>query len=489
MRISQLVQVAFLTSFVLVATPAVAAQLAANCTARDETGGERIVCQVRSVSGENPTDIKAVDGDGRQLEFTSAPYSWTDHRTAIYFVVQTSDLSADQLRRVGAFLERAAFPVGRRIIGLGTFDHSFYERAALGSYRLQISRIVQEIADSSPSKAYPEITDHLRDPLEKLARKEAERKALVLVSDGASAANAGTERELADLAKANNIAIYNLILSKTDRPQSAVLTRIAEKTLGATRDLAGSPNADVIKLGSDLFPLIENGSVLSLDARGLPKEAEITVKASIEGDRQISADPVIVTRLTEDSLDERAMDMVSRNMFAILALLGLAVGLAMILGSVVLPRWRARKQAEAAAAAATSDIDSVPGEMADAGSPTEIVMKSWAGPAGSPPLGWLQLVGGDGQQMPLYVGSTRVGRHRENEVCLLNNSVHRRHAILHVSQDGTFSIHDLGTKNGVAVNGTRINQHNLADGDVIELGEVKLRFMSNDDAIVARPAS
>lgn len=484
MRISQLGPVAFLLSLLLLATPAAAADLLTSCAAKKDGASESIVCQLRSVSGATPQDIRAVDGDGRALTFTAEPYSWTDQRTAVYFIVQTSDLSADQLKRVSQFMERAAFPVGKRIVGVATLDHSFTEKAGLGAYRLNISRVVQEIADASPTRAYPEITDHLRDPIEKLAKVEAERRALVVVSDGASAANAGTEREIADLARDKGVAIYNLILSKTDRPQSAALGRIAERTHGVTRDAASASFADVVKLGSDIFNVIENGSVVTIAARGLPKEVEVTLKASLEGDRQVTADPVIISRLTEDSFNDRLMDMARRNMFVILAGLGLAIGFAMIIGSVVLPRMRRRKEAEVEIA----DVDSEPGELTDdASSATEIVTKSWTGNAA--PLGWLELLGGEQARIPLQVGSIRLGRHRENEVCLLNNSVHRRHAILHVAQDGTFSIHDLGTKNGVSINGKRINQHNLSDGDVIELGEVKLRFLSNADAVVARPAS
>lgn len=488
MRILQLGPAAFLASLMLLATPTNAASITSSCAPHSASGGEQIECQLRSVSGETPQDIKAVDGDGRALQFTTEPYSWTNQRTAIYFVVQTSDLSAEQLRRVSQFLERAAFPVGRRIVGVATLDHSFTEKAALGAYRLNISRIVQEIADASPSRAYPEITDHLRDPIEKLAKVEAERRALFLVSDGASAANAGTEREIADLAKEKGVAVYNLILSKTDRPQSAALNRIAEKSLGATRDLASAANADVIKLGSDVFKLIENGSVVSISARGLSKDVEVTLKATLEGDKQTSTEPVLVRRLTEDTLNERLADMAKRNMFVLLAALGLAIGFALILLSVLLPRWRRRNEPVAVDVA---EAASEPGELVttDAGNPTEIVMKSWSGNGSTAPVGWLELIGSDQPRMPLNVGSTRLGRHRENEVCLLNNSVHRRHAILHVSQDGTFSIHDLGTKNGVSVNGARVAQHDLKSGDVIELGEVKLRFVSSADAIVPRAAS
>ena len=127
--------------------------------------------------------------------------------------------------------------------------------------------------------------------------------------------------------------------------------------------------------------------------------------------------------------------------------------------------------------------DSAPSEPHNTqhGGETQILFKSWSKAVEEAPRGWLQLVDSDQPPVPLRVGSARVGRHRENEICLMNMSVHRRHAVVHVSQDGVFSIHDLGTKNGVVVNGVRYNQRDLADGDLIELGEVKLRFVADED--------
>lgn len=486
MRISQLWTVALIAGSMLFCPAAGASSVLASCNPIEEKDGESIVCQLRSTGGESLSEIKAVDDDGRQLEVAAEPYSWTRNRTAIYFLVQTSDLSADQLRRVASFLERAASPVGERMIGLGTVDFGFKERAALGAYRLQVDREVQAIGSANTSRAYPEITDHMRAVLEKLAAAKAERRALVIVGDGASNANSATERELADLARRNEVAVYNFVLSKSDRPQSSVLNRIAERSDGASRDVSTGSNSDVLKLASDLFALVENGSVLRINAKGLPKETEITLKATA-GDRQVTATPVAVTRLTEDSFKDRAFDFVGRNMFALLAGLGLMSGFAMILGSVVLPRWRQGREAgDVSMGYAATEPDSVPGPLTDANAPTEIVMKSGSGSSGAQPLGWLELIGADSARMPLYAGSVRLGRHRENDVCLMNNSVHRRHAILHVSENGDFSIQDLATKNGVAVNGARVSQQSLADGDVIELGEVRLRFIANQDALRMR---
>ena len=52
-----------------------------------------------------------------------------------------------------------------------------------------------------------------------------------------------------------------------------------------------------------------------------------------------------------------------------------------------------------------------------------------------------------------------------------------------MSGDRKFLIRDLGTKNGVVVNGQRVQQQkDLSDNDLIELGEVRLRFAANHNA-------
>ncbi|MGD9828267.1 MAG: FHA domain-containing protein, partial [Hyphomicrobiaceae bacterium] len=54
-----------------------------------------------------------------------------------------------------------------------------------------------------------------------------------------------------------------------------------------------------------------------------------------------------------------------------------------------------------------------------------------------------------------------------------------RHAIMHMTPEKKFIVQNLGTKNGVYVNSTRHEQTELLDGDLIELGEVRLRFVIN----------
>ncbi|MCB1521318.1 MAG: FHA domain-containing protein [Hyphomicrobiaceae bacterium] len=480
----QLALVASLAAFLgLGVTVLSAAPLVSTCDPVEEGGAEKIVCQARTMTGEAMTTIKAVDGDGQSVSFTSEPYTWTANTTALYFVVQTSELGSDQLRRVATFLGRAAFPVGKRKIGIGTVDTGFKERAALGAYRLQVTSVARDVGDASPVRANPELVDYLRDPILKLGNEAADRKALVIVSDGASSAAIGKEQDIVKLARDRNVAIYNLILTRTDRQQSSVMSRLADATGGATRDVSSSSSDDVLELASSFFGLIENGQVLRLDARGLPETTDITLRATLTDGRTIASDPMKISRLTEDPFHIRIFDQLKNNTIALVAISGLGIGFAMILLSLLVPRLR-RKSATVDADVDLPEFDdSAPSEPHNTqhGGETQILFKSWSKAVEEAPRGWLQLVDSDQPPVPLRVGSARVGRHRENEICLMNMSVHRRHAVVHVSQDGVFSIHDLGTKNGVVVNGVRYNQRDLADGDLIELGEVKLRFVADED--------
>ena len=60
---------------------------------------------------------------------------------------------------------------------------------------------------------------------------------------------------------------------------------------------------------------------------------------------------------------------------------------------------------------------------------------------------------------------------------------------MHFNADNRrFVIRDLGGDNGVVVNNIKQQTHELNDGDLVELGEVRLRFRVNMEAISRLPA-
>ncbi len=86
--------------------------------------------------------------------------------------------------------------------------------------------------------------------------------------------------------------------------------------------------------------------------------------------------------------------------------------------------------------------------------------------------GWLEMLDGNASRHPLRTTNVRVGRHRDNDICLQNDSISRRHAVLHYNADTRrFVITDLGGGNGVVVNKMKYKSRELSDGDLLELGE------------------
>jgi len=71
----------------------------------------------------------------------------------------------------------------------------------------------------------------------------------------------------------------------------------------------------------------------------------------------------------------------------------------------------------------------------------------------------------------------KVGRHEENDVVIPSDIVSRQHAMLQRSEDGTYYLIDMGSRNGSFVNGSRVSVPvGLQDGDQISLGDSLLSF-------------
>ena len=73
---------------------------------------------------------------------------------------------------------------------------------------------------------------------------------------------------------------------------------------------------------------------------------------------------------------------------------------------------------------------------------------------------------------------TSIGRLPECEVTLLDPNVSRRHAEIHQRGNG-FVIVDLGSTNGCTVNGVRVTERELRDGDEIGIGNLRLSFQAS----------
>jgi pSer/pThr/pTyr-binding forkhead associated (FHA) protein len=83
---------------------------------------------------------------------------------------------------------------------------------------------------------------------------------------------------------------------------------------------------------------------------------------------------------------------------------------------------------------------------------------------------------GDSMLVRLEREVTRIGRGLQADLRLDENSVSRRHAML-VHDSESARILDDRSSNGTFVNGQRVEQATLTDGDVVMLGRVMLRYV------------
>jgi len=84
--------------------------------------------------------------------------------------------------------------------------------------------------------------------------------------------------------------------------------------------------------------------------------------------------------------------------------------------------------------------------------------------------------GGEHVVIPVTAEVTRVGRSLVADVHLDDVTVSRRHALLVQRGEDTVILDDR-SRNGVFVNGERTREAVLRDGDVIQLGRVRMRFI------------
>ncbi len=89
---------------------------------------------------------------------------------------------------------------------------------------------------------------------------------------------------------------------------------------------------------------------------------------------------------------------------------------------------------------------------------------------------YLALPDGDDVVVLPLGGLTRIGRRAAADIVLDDTTVSRRHALV-LDRDGTAVIADDRSRNGVYVNGRRVSEAPLRDGDEVQIGNRVLRYL------------
>jgi len=83
-------------------------------------------------------------------------------------------------------------------------------------------------------------------------------------------------------------------------------------------------------------------------------------------------------------------------------------------------------------------------------------------------------------RMPLPAQVMRIGRTPDNDLVVSDLGVSRKHAELRKSQTGRYQIIDLGSHNGTYVNGSRVEQAEVSEEDIIGIGHATFRLADGE---------
>jgi EAL domain-containing protein (putative c-di-GMP-specific phosphodiesterase class I) len=103
----------------------------------------------------------------------------------------------------------------------------------------------------------------------------------------------------------------------------------------------------------------------------------------------------------------------------------------------------------------------------------------------SPPdVAWLErnVPGEKPERIELSQLPFTLGRNESCDYQIVSSRVSRVHAEI-TREAGVLKIHDLKSTNGTFVNGERIEQHRLADGDLVVIAEVQFCLRTNQDGV------
>lgn len=102
------------------------------------------------------------------------------------------------------------------------------------------------------------------------------------------------------------------------------------------------------------------------------------------------------------------------------------------------------------------------------------------------PFAYLVMADDESVRYMITQSPWRIGRSRNNDLTLDDHSVSRQHAEIHRKADGSFTISDLDSLNGVFVNDQKIQTSELNEGDRVDIGDMNLRFTLYDNDYAAQ---
>lgn len=466
---------------------------------------DAIDCDYRLVRSRKIPEITASLDDVELPIIKQSSYPYGNSKTAILFLVDTSDpgrqdvinKNIQQIRLMLSKLDTGD------VAGLGSFDKEFELLAELGSSSDAIRRSLESLKAKGRTT---ELYRNIRSAILHLANVDADRKAIILFSDGQAEDKAYFHRDVVRAATDNNV-IINAIGFPRSTPLSVALQtirRLSEETGGryiestAAYDLPEQfiqAPFDNLRGGGqfaiDLSLLDRKTSTLSsaLNLRFILPGQAITLQLPIKKppvkNTQFTPGPEQTEQILEELIQQRLQQVTDKVSEDISKLQEVAAE-----NALPAPQPTIRVVEKANGNQFSNQgwlIYTIPMILLVILLITIIVLvfTLLRGQRKASISGVMQtfkpyayLIQNDdiNRLFPITSTTWRIGRSKDNEMSFNDHSISRRHAEIHRSQGDEFNIIDLDSMNGVFVNSDKVKFQILKDGDIIDIGDLSFRF-------------
>jgi hypothetical protein len=470
------------------------AKLLAHCAAPQRVAGSAdaspgasqaveatVSCEMRSTDAVVFKGVKAsVKGRSEPLEVDFKAFDAGSNSLTGMFLVQILDPArrATLVQMADAVVRIAEQRDGNRRLAAYSFDNDLTLLADFDAPKRDFERQVRAVkAVALPTQLYKTSLDAIA----KLAREKGDRKALIILGDGQSDDTADEHDQVVKAAREAGVVVHALgfLGSAADSPKFQALRRLADETGGFRREVRVGGTQKYAVSNKFVAEALENGGSLKMTLKEPPGSVTVTMTATFAEGRTDSIDRSFTLVAPPASPQPPPQTQPSQGGAGPVAepsapsawyerLLGWALAnlaLAVVVGAALIA---------GVAGLAVLAVNSFSAPTPGATLPVEEGRV----------YGWLEMLDGAASRYPLRTTNARIGRHRDNDICLQNDSISRRHALLHFNADNRrFRITDLGGDNGVIVNTVKQQSHELSDGDLVELGEVRLRFRVNKELV------
>jgi FHA domain len=422
-----------------------------------QPGPDRVECEYRlSIRGRAPT-VTAKVADLDLPPPLHLPYPYDQSVTALLIVIDVGALERpDGGNRIPAHIERilAAVKPHHRV-GVATFDAQPRVSLPLGASAEDIVTAVQTLTrEPSPVALLQDAMAAVRS----LAASPAARKAILFFGDESANPDAYYHEKLITAARDAQVLVFGVVYPSTE-PMAPALEALGQlaKESGGDLVIARAPDYELPQgFATDPFAAIDSGGRLSIDltpaiGARLTGPQTLTLNVAAGGPALEVEVPVTIGPPTPPPPPQAkagAATVAQSGMPPWIWLSALATAF-LALSAILFIRTRRRKVADS--------------------------------PKTGPPAARAYVTRSDGDAGRLLVATIpwRIGRGKDNELVLRDNSVSRHHAEIVRDGGGRFAIKDLDSLNGVFVDNKKVQWTSLSDGAQIDIGDLRLTFSTD----------